>query len=140
MQIKREIYNSLLYDCPQAPPEVGGILGGNENIINIFFLDFSINSNENNCYIPNTKKLNSILSTWLDDGINFYGIFHTHFPYGYDLSNDDVKYIHQIMSTMPAYIKYLFFPVIIPNDGMVAFKVIKTSKAICIEQDTITLI
>ena len=140
MKIKREIYNDLIHDCPEAPPEVGGILGGNNGIVNVFVLDLPIDSNKNNCYIPNTEKLNAVLSVWSDEGIDFYGIFHTHFPYGYSLSSDDEKYIDQIMNAMPLHIKTLFFPVVVPGDGMASFKASRTSKAIRVKPDTITLI
>jgi len=140
MQIKKEIYNKIICKCPEAPPEVGGILGGEKGVISIFALDIPENSNAANRYMPNTENLNSIITAWGNNGIKFFGIFHTHFPYGYSLSTEDEQYIHQIMSAMPAYVKDLFFPVVIPGDGMASFKAIRENKIIRIEPDEIILI
>jgi len=140
MRIKRKIYSTLIDNCPAAPPEVGGVLGGNNGIITNCAMDFPANANRNNRYAPDTEKLNSILTEWAGKGITFYGMFHTHFPLGYSLSKEDEEYIRRIMYAMPAYVEYLFFPVVVPGYGMASFKAVRESMAIRIKTDSITII
>jgi hypothetical protein len=105
VQITRDVYDQLLRDCPDVPPEVGGILGGHGDVVSTFALDAPGNPDANNQYAPDTGRLNSIISGWADRGVDFYGIFHTHFPYGYYLSPEDEVYIRQILSAMPGRIR-----------------------------------
>ena len=140
MRIKSEIYRHLVLDIPLPPPEFGGLLGGNGEIITAYALDDTRNTSVHGYYSPNTMKLNTIISDWADKKIEFYGLFHTHFPYGYSLSQEDKQYINSIMNAMPTGIKYLYFPIIVPGDGMAAFKAVRKTKVVCIEPDTITLI
>ena len=101
MRIKKDVYYSLVKDCPIPPPECGGILGGDNGIINIFSLNESTNPSGCYSYSPDIDKLNSILASWSTKGIEFYGVFHTHFSQVYSLSIPDKEYIHQIMDAIP---------------------------------------
>jgi len=138
--ITKDIFKKLLYECPVAPPEVGGILGGVDGIIQTYVMDFPEDSSANNRYMPNIKKLNQKIAEWLDKDIEFYGVFHTHYPYGYALSIEDKQYIVRIMEAMPARIIHLYFPILIPSDGMAAFKAVRDKGVIRIEADTMKFV
>ena len=114
MKIKRDILNALLLSVPCAPPEMGGILGGKDGTIVVYEIDRGISSSDNyDHYYPNVSHLNNTLQIWQTGGIEFCGIFHSHFPGGENLSAADKRYIQRIMQTMPAEINGLFFPIII---------------------------
>lgn len=93
MQIKKDVYYSLIKACPIPPPECGGILGGKDGVINISSLDNSKNSGECYSYSPNTDSLNSILALWAAEDIEFYGVFHTHSSGGHSLSIPDREFL-----------------------------------------------
>ena len=68
-------------------------------------------------YVPNELLLNQTISDWDAQGIIFKGIFHTH-KEGHGcqcLSSADIVYIRSIMN---AYVKKLYFPIVIPHTGV----------------------
>ena len=117
MLITESLYN-LLYNLPSAPPEMGGLLGQSKNTINTFFVDSGKISFRKSCqYVPNELLLNQTISDWDAQGIIFKGIFHTH-KEGHGcqcLSSADIVYIRSIMN---AYVKKLYFPIVIPHTGV----------------------
>lgn len=117
MNILHNVLEELLCALPYAPPEMGGILGGKTGIITSFIIDTGLEPLNHYChYYPNVRKLNQEISRWAKKGINFYGIFHSHFPGGYQLSLGDKKYIQRIMLSMPPDINTLYFPLILPSE------------------------
>ena len=140
MTINKNTYYTILNSCLGYDVETGGIIGGTNNIISEFVFDKGTESGTKWLYYPNIEKLNLCIQNWQDNEVEFYGIVHSHFQEKKELSFGDSRYIQEIMSAMPASIKHLYFPVIIPGDGLVAFKASQKEKAICIEPDTITLI
>lgn len=115
--ITESMYN-LLYNLPSAPPEMGGLLGQSKNTINTIFVDSGKISFRKSCqYVPNELLLNQTISDWDAQGIIFKGIFHTH-KEGHGcqcLSSADIVYIRSIMN---AYVKKLYFPIVIPHTGV----------------------
>lgn len=115
--ITESLYN-LLYNLPSAPPEMGGLLGQSKNTINTIFVDSGKISFRKSCqYVPNELLLNQTISDWDAQGIIFKGIFHTH-KEGHGcqcLSSADIVYIRSIMN---AYVKKLYFPIVIPHTGV----------------------
>ena len=115
--ITESLYN-LLYNLPSAPPEMGGLLGQSKNTINTIFVDSGKISFRKSCqYVPNELLLNQTISDWDAQGIIFKGIFHTH-KEGHGcqcLSSADIGYIRSIMN---AYVKKLYFPIVIPHTGV----------------------
>lgn len=83
-------------------------------MISTFSIDSDLDMADNyDHYHPNVKKLNQTINDWASQEINFYGMFHTHFPGGVQLSLRDEKYITQIMLAMPPNVNKLFFPIIL---------------------------
>lgn len=114
--ITESLYN-LLYNLPSAPPEMGGLLGQSKTQL-IPFCRFRKISFRKSCqYVPNELLLNQTISDWDAQGIIFKGIFHTH-KEGHGcqcLSSADIVYIRSIMN---AYVKKLYFPIVIPHTGV----------------------
>ena len=97
MKIQQEIFKQILENSPTPPPEVGGIIGGKDNIITCYFADKGSKDNCYDSYYPDVAVLNKQISIWKKNGIDFYGIFHTHFEGDSVLSCSDRRYIIKIM-------------------------------------------
>lgn len=139
MIIKEEIYNQLL-KCPPVPPEIGGLLGGKDLIVNTVLFDKGLEKKTGIKYVPDINFLNECISRWYDEGINFYGIFHSHLQKWSTLSSDDEKYIEAIMNAMPKEIESLVFPLVFPGVAVVSYKAIKNKLNVCIIKDDINII
>lgn len=128
MNILRKIYNQILLYTPDMPPESGGIIGGVNEIITIFYADAGACSNENK-YTPDIHKLNSIIDKWSSKGIEFYGIYHSHYISGTVLSASDKEYISRILSNTSY--NSLYFPIVFPKKNIISYKAeLKNNKTI----------
>lgn len=121
LNIQKSVYESLLADSLCVPPESGGVLGGNDKIVTCFVADAGRNSTEFNRYEPDTKKINNVISDWLNHGIDFMGIFHTHPSGDEKLSQADLIYIKSIMTSIKEYTNTLYFPIVIPREKIIGF-------------------
>lgn len=137
IKILKEIYYKILFDTPALPPESGGIIGGKNNIISLFYADLGVKSNENE-YCPDISKLNSIISQWSNQGIEFYGIYHSHYSSGTVLSINDKKYISKILINNPC--NYLHFPIVFPKDKIISYKAEFKGKEIVFSRKKIVFI
>lgn len=135
MKIKQTILQNILKNMPEMPPEIGGIFGGNNDIVTHYLLDK--NSSAVGCYYtPNTTLLNHCIQEWQTEGISFLGIFHTHFFSVDTLSEGDKQYIVKIMQAMPPQISKLYFPIIvIPEKIMIPYVAMKKDDSIIIQKD-----
>lgn len=141
MRICRSIFNEIINIPVDAPPEVGGIIGGNDGIVTDHYLDAGATFGIACSYTPNVSLLNTIISEWNTKGIRFMGIYHTHFFNVQTLSDGDMRYITKILLSMPEEIDSLYFPLVIfPRRTMVCFKAIKNFKGIEICNDNLVLI
>lgn len=139
MKILQYTYDFLL-SLPGAPPEMGGILGGKSGVILTYAIDFGLDTFDNyDHYHPNVKRLNQTINHWAKQGISFYGIFHTHFPGGEQLSLGDKKYISQIMLAMPPEVNELLFPIILPTK-IIWYQACRLGSQIFICRDDIKII
>lgn len=71
MKMTNEIFIDILSSFPFAPPECGGIIGGQDGVINRFCFD-NKGSEEQAVYEPNADYLNRIIEEWSQSGISFY--------------------------------------------------------------------
>ncbi len=141
MRICRSIFNEIINIPADAPPEVGGIIGGNGGIVTDHYLDTGVNSDIACSYTPDVSLLNTIISEWATKGIQFMGIYHTHFFDVQTLSDGDIRYIEKILLSMPEGVDSLYFPLVIfPRRTMVCFKAIKNLSGIEICSDNLVLI
>lgn len=138
MKLKKDIYDKIIMECPVSPIEVGGILGGISNVITCYFSDDG--KNEYGKYTPNTKIINKIIYNWSKAGIDFLGIYHTHYPKEEKLSEADIEYIKKIMMVVYPIYKYLYFPIVIPQTSMVVYKAVMKNGKICIENEELIMI
>ena len=140
MKIWNSVYSKILESIPEAPPEVGAILGMSRNEICAFEIDKGYEVEGRAIYIPQIEKLNAIISCWNETGIYFGGIVHNH-PKGQNvLSYSDKVYIERIMNSMPGSIDELYFPLIPSGMKMVAFCARRTARGVSIIPDEIILI
>lgn len=140
MKLTKKIYEQII-SCPQVPPETGGILGisGGE-IVNHFSFDGGLPNNNGGTYIPDIVSLNRKIEKWAEKGIQFCGLVHTHASQWPNLSNDDRIYIANILHAMPAKIKSLYFPLILPSHNLKGYIAIKKNGVVNIIDDVIEVI
>ena len=140
MQILADTYKLIMDTCSSNIFETGGIIGGENNIIIKFEFDEGTTLTSNQHYYPNVETLNACIEEWQNDGIQFYGIVHSHLQQERALSSGDRQYIQTIMSAMPIYISSLYFPVVLPQKEIVSFKAIKLKDGINIVNSNIKII
>lgn len=141
MRMCREIFDEIVNVAIDAPPEIGGIIGGDNNVVKTHYMDMGVSSLKACSYTPNVSLLNGIISEWSVEGIQFMGIYHTHFFEVRTLSEGDVRYIRNILLGMPDEIDSLYFPLVVfPSRTMVCFKAIKKLDSIEICNDNLVLV
>lgn len=141
MQMTKAIYNNLLQFTPISSIETGGILGGKDNIIMHCKFDTGKNSiKDYGSYKPDTLFLNQHIRHWSENGIAFYGIFHSHFPSSTELSVGDRRYISQIMKALSPKVATLYFPIVIPNSHMTAYRAFMDADKVQIIRDEIEIL
>lgn len=123
MKIYRNILSEIVNTIPCVPPETGGLIGGKDGIVTCYILDKGTAlSNGYDIYAPDTSLLNRTIQQWNRQGINLYGLFHSHFPDGTTLSDGDVKYIDNIMRAISQHFDYLYFPIVFPREKMIVYR------------------
>ncbi len=141
MKILKDVYQYILHSAPAVPPEIGGILGSIGGVVRVCQMD---NGHPAGCkcsYSPNVDFLNQIIKGWNVDGILFHGIFHTHFFGVQTLSYGDINYINAILHSMPAYIRELYFPIVIlPEKIIVSYLAARNGNAVEIKSDALTIV
>ncbi len=137
MKIQKDV-EGLLSSLPVAPPEEGGIIGGRNGVITRFYHDSGTGSRDEFSYEPDVDTLNEVISDWFAEGIDFYGIIHTH-PYGQDsLSGGDREYILKIMSGSENG-KRLYFP-IVTGGRIIPFVAVKKECSAEISEEPLEII
>lgn len=138
MKIQKSVFEEIIKTVPYVPPESGGIIGGTNQVVTHFVLDNgTFLSNGYDIYVPDTLFLNKTIQRWKEEGVDFYGIFHSHFPNGTRLSNGDKRYITRIMNTMPQYVSKLYFPIILPKENMIVYRADRVGKNIHLASEDI---
>lgn len=100
MRIYRDTYLAIKKTVGSLPPETGGLLGKNRHgIICAFHPDLCRKSGVE--YAPDTDLFNRVLAEWAARGVSFAGIVHSHPCELRQLSEDDVIYVENIMSSTP---------------------------------------
>lgn len=122
MRIFEKTFVSIKKFFSNAEIESGGILGEKNGIVCSFYPD---PGNNLECYVPNTKNLNSIIGKWAESDIKFVGIIHSHPNECRSLSSSDINYAFTICSVCN--LKKVYFPVITYHNG----DVIMTCYKIC---------
>ena len=140
MKIKKEVYEKILYSCPTVPPEIGGILGGSFGIIDTVVFDAGEKVLDSAVYVPDVNMLNNVLIEWQEDGISFYGLFHSHPSTQETLSQDDIEYITMIMHNLAQTVSQLYFPIVIPKSHIIFYKAINQNHNISITRDNIKIV
>lgn len=93
MKMVKSVYKKILENVPTHMPETGGMLGGQDGTVTKVVFDGGKDDDFRRChYTPNVTMLNSCLVEWSESGIEFYGLFHTHF-YGCHHCQKEMKYI-----------------------------------------------
>lgn len=139
MKIKKDLYKLILKSFPQEIcKENGGILGSENGIVTHYFHDEGLQVSNRCEYIPDTEKLNSIISDWSRFGVNFVGFVHNHPPIDAELSQADKSYITQIMQSCG--MKDFYFPIVIPNKFMVVHRILYIDGRLTNEKESIELV
>lgn len=138
MKLKRTIYNELLNSCPDNPVEVGGILGSADGVVMTYMFDNG--KSEYGKYSPNVNFINNTMCLWDEQGIDFAGMFHSHYPSGKNLSYADKEYIKAIMLSIGDNYSFLYFPIVIPKKEIISYKAELKNEKVIISFDKIYII
>lgn len=139
MKMQRAVYDEILQTCPAVPPESGGLLGGRGGVITQYIADLGL-GNGYDRYVPNVQVLNAVLAEWQKDGVQFCGLYHSHFPQGERLSDADVFYIETILRATANAADTLYFPLVFPKEKMIAYRAALSDGQVRIQPDGITLV
>lgn len=124
MRVTDTLYQTIFTKVPPPPPETGGILGGQCGLITHCHFDSGqCTQTAPAHYQPDSELLNRVIQVWQADNIQFYGLFHSHYPHDTKLSPGDRKYISKIMLSMPPNIHTLYFPLILPGTTVISYRV-----------------
>lgn len=143
MRIQKSVLDIIDNSISGIPPETGGILGSSNNtVIDEIIMDLPNITNTRPCsYSPNIDFLNRSIEVWLNSGIAFMGIFHTHFMGVNTLSVGDKKYINAIIYAMPEQINALYFPIyVLPNRELICYKAKRSKEAVDIQAEDIVIV
>ena len=143
MIIVQAVLDSIHRTIEDTPPETGGILGSKKaDVVTHIVFDKSSKSFCRGCsYSPNVSFFNQCIAEWQDNLIQFMGIFHTHFANVKTLSSADIKYITEIMMSMPESITTLYFPVyILPARELVCYKAVRQNSSVQINEDELIVL
>ena len=141
-----KISNSTLqYICKNVKNcnyETGGILGSRKNkVITEVFLDKNNEQTRRCSYTPNIVLFNNQIEIWQKQGINFQGLFHTHFANVETLSSSDEVYIKMIMTSMPEMINTLYFPLfVLPEQLLIPYNAIRKNGEVNIIREALEII
>lgn len=132
MIITSEAYTQLLA-CTPVPPETGGLLGGNENVIRYIVFDIAEKDYTRAEYKPDISYLNGMICNWNERNISFYGLFHSHPDYVDLLSSVDKDYISKILCVFSG--ATLYFPIVIPGKEVIPYKAYRRNETVFICKD-----
>lgn len=132
LKIISDVFNAIMRQLPDTPPEIGGVIGGKGGVIFAYEMDEG-NKQERLCsYAPNVNYVNEVIRKWTKANIDFYGIFHVHFFGIQSLSFGDIAYMNQIIAAMPPLIDKLYFPLfVLPEQEMLLYSIEKQRKEVC---------
>lgn len=95
-----------------------------------------INEHDEITHNPITEA--SCLVEWSKSGIEFYGLFHTHFYGVSSLSKGDEIYIKKILEAMPKSKKELFFPIIVlPDKKIISYRCYLDGSNLVVAEDPV---
>ena len=86
------LMEEIVSAAPSQPPEIGGILGGTNQVVSLYALDKGIVGGAMCSYTPDVMQLNHQIQRWAEDRIEFMGMFHVHFGGAATLSPGDRRY------------------------------------------------
>lgn len=138
MIIFEDIYNEILFKTPNPPPEIGGALFQKDGVISLFVSDNGLK--EYAKYTPDVDFLNQQIAQLSEEGYEFCGFFHTHFPFGETLSDSDKVYIKKIALSLKKQISTLYFSIVLPNEKMVAYRSCFSNDDVIISDDNLIII
>lgn len=144
MYIKKNVYDYIINNVTRLNSESGGILGADSHgVVCAVMLDNGIEDKDipHCCYYPNIDLLNNCIFEWSVKEIIFAGLFHTHFSDKGSFSDDDLKYINEIMNSLPSEIDHLFFPLLLlPHKEFISYKAIKRINNTEVIDDSINIV
>ena len=140
MKILKKVYDEMLFSTEYPPPESGGILGGCNETVTLFVEDKGNDLKTSFIYEPNTAFLNKNINEWINNDIDFMGVYHSHPCDCETLSDADVEYINRIMESVKGYTNKLYFPLVIPKKKMISYYALIVADKVQIIRDAIQLI
>ena len=131
MKIRKKILDEIINRTPMLPPESGGILGGKNGVITRYCADAGV-SHMPARYAPNVDMLNDAIAQWSTEGVELYGIYHSHYAKDRMLSKGDMTYIEKLMGSLPPSIRSLYFPIVLPRKEVIAYRADRAGEMLCI--------
>ncbi len=125
MKILKDVYLQIMSEYDAVPPEHGGIMGGKNGIVTVYYHDKTDGVTDKAIYEPNAELLNAVIENWDKTGISFYGMVHSHPENETALSDGDMEYIKKLFSSLEEGAK-LYFPIVLPKQTIVPYSVQKS--------------
>lgn len=143
MKIRQEVIDNIAAVANSKNLEIGGILGSSKNgVITDMIEDLPLN--KVGCrfdYYPNIDFLNTQIESWDENGIDFLGLFHTHFSGSKNLSDADKEYINAIMNASKGIVEYLYFPLFtLPDNELTVYKAYFNDDNIVVDKDELIIV
>lgn len=140
MVITEKVVSKIFENIGDVPPEIGGIIGASDLCIDYVAVDIGFTGVKACSYMPNVKFLNDVIKEWQEEGVEFKGIFHSHYFGIKTLSDGDKKYIRLIMRSMPVEIESLYFPIaVMPERELVVYKAYRYKEKVKIESEKLII-
>lgn len=133
MKITGEVFKQIT--TQSFIKETCGLLGGVNGTIKYHYQNSTHKDGQCACYLEG-EKIDKVISQWQGNGIEFYGIYHTHPICDDRLSAQDISYITAIMDALSQDVECLYFPVVLPNKKMTVYKAVNKGKVV-IEKETV---
>ena len=122
MKILKVTYMQIMNSYDSVPPECGGIIGGENGIINTYYHDKLCGITDRAIYEPNAEQLNQVIHDWNESRITFYGMLHSHPEHETMLSDNDISYIKSWLPSLPNG-TILYFPIVLPKQTIIPYLV-----------------
>ncbi len=131
MKIEKRILDEIINRTPALPPESGGILGGQNGVVTRYCADAGV-AHMPARYAPNVDMLNAAITQWRTEGVELYGIYHSHYAKDRMLSKGDMAYIERLMGSLPPSIRSLYFPIVLPRKKVIVYRADRAGGMLCI--------
>lgn len=122
--------------------EIGLVMGGYNNTVTCFSPDKGTDPNlKARFYFPDAEKVVSVKEYWKKQGITVYGVLRDRFGESEELTENDKKFLTEVMDALGDEINCFYYPCIMKGQGkIIGHKAVLTEGGIRFESDEIKIV